>query len=115
VKIRFQADNDLNEDILRAAMRLGPMDFQRAPLMGLHFGVPDSEVLRLCAEQNRILVTYDRRTMPAHFSDFIKTNDSPGIFIVSRKLSIGGAAESLVLYWELTEAEVHRNRRIYIR
>ena len=43
MKIRFQADNDLHEDILRAAKRLqGLIDFQRAPEMDLHKGVPDS-------------------------------------------------------------------------
>jgi len=64
MKIKFQADNDLHEDILRAAKRIKPgMDFQRAPELNLHTGIPDPEVLRLCAEENRILVTHDRHTM----------------------------------------------------
>jgi hypothetical protein len=37
MKIRFQADNDLHEDILRAVKRLQPaIDFQRAPELNLH-------------------------------------------------------------------------------
>jgi len=113
MKIRFQADNDLHEDILRSAKRLRPaIDFQRAPELGLHTGIDDPEVLRLCAEQSRLLVTHDRHTMPRHFIEFIKDHDSPGIFIVSRKLSIGKAAEWLVLYWETSEAEEYQNQII---
>src|SRR5262245_25853406 len=113
MKIRFQADNDLHEDILRSTKRLRPgIDFQRAPELGLHTGIGDPEVLRLCAEQNPMLVTHDRHTMPDHFIEFIQHHDSPGIFIVSRKLSIGKAAEWLALYWEASEAEEYHNQII---
>jgi hypothetical protein len=115
MKIRFQADNDLDEDILRALKRLQPtIDFQRAPELDLHKGVPDPEVLRLCAEEKRILVTHDRHSMPAHFIEFIKQHDSPGVFIISRKLSIGKAAEWLLLYWVASAAEEHQNQIIDI-
>jgi hypothetical protein len=115
MKIRFQADNDLHEDILRAAKRLQPaLDFQRAPELNLHTGLADPEVLRLCAEQGRMLVTHDRHTMPGHFVEFIKQQDSPGVFIVSRKLPVGKAAEWLVLYWEASDAAEYRNQIIDI-
>ena len=115
MKIRFQADNDLHEDILRSTKRLrSEIDFQRAPELGLHTGVADPEVLRLCAEQDRMLVTHDRHTMPGHFIEFIKHQDSPGIFIVSRRLSIGKAAEWLALYWEASEAEEYKNQIISV-
>lgn len=115
MKIRFQADNDLDEDILRALKRMQPaIDFQRAPELGLHTGTPDPEVLRLCAEENRILVTHDRHSMPGHFIAFIQQQDSPGVFIVSRKLSIGKAAEWLLLYWVASAAEEHQNQIIDI-
>jgi hypothetical protein len=115
MKIRFQADNDLHEDILRAAKRLQPaLDFQRAPELNLHTGLADPEVLRLCAEQGRMLVTHDRHTMPGHFVEFIKQQDSPGVFIVSRKLPVGKAAWWLVLYWEVGDAAEYRNQIIDI-
>ncbi len=115
MKIKFQADNDLNEDILRAVKRLQPViDFQRAPELGLHTGIDDPEVLRLCAEQNRMLVSHDRHTMPTHFREFIKQHDSPGIFIVSTNLSIGKAAEWLFLYWAASEAEEYQNQIVDI-
>ncbi len=52
--------------------------------------------------------------MPGHFVEFIKTQDSPGVFIVSRKLPIRKAAEWLVLFWEASDAEEHRNQIIDI-
>ena len=98
MKIKFQADNDLDEDIMRAVKRLEPaIDFQRSPELNLHTGISEPEVLRLCAEENRMLVTHDRHSMPDHFIEFIQQANSPGVFIVSRKLPIGQAAEWLLL------------------
>lgn len=115
MRIKFQADNDLDEDILRAVKRLQPaIDFQRAPELDLHTGIPDPEVLRLCAEENRILVTHDRHSMPDHFIAFIQQQDSPGVFIVSRRLAIGKAAEWRLLYWAASAAEEHLNQIIDI-
>lgn len=115
MKIRFQADNDLHEDILRSVRRMQPsIHFQRAPELNLHQGIDDQEVLRLCALENRMLVTHDRHTMPDHFISFIEAQNSPGFFIVSRKLPIGKAAEWLVLYWETSEAEEYLNQIIDI-
>jgi hypothetical protein len=68
MKIRFQADNDLDGRIIAATRRLEPsIDFQTALALSLHLAVPDEQVLALAAEQGRILITHDRRTMPDHF------------------------------------------------
>jgi len=49
MKIRFQADNDLDHRIIAAIKRLNPViDFQTAPSLGLHLGVPDEQVLVRC-------------------------------------------------------------------
>jgi len=52
--------------------------------------------------------------MPEHFVEFIQQQDSPGVFIVSRKLSIGKSAAWLLLYWVASAAEEHKNQSIYI-
>ena len=65
---RFQADNDLDHRIVIGTRRLAPtIDFQTAPALDLH-GRADPEVLALAAQEGRILVTHDRRTMPGHFT-----------------------------------------------
>ena len=99
MKIRFQADADLNQVIVKATLRLEPgIDFQTATAAGLA-GLDDAEVLKLAAVQGRVLVSHDRRPMPAHFGKFIASTTSPGILIVSRKLPISQVAEELFLIW----------------
>ena len=109
MKLQFQADNDLDQRIVTAVRRLGPaVDFQTAPTLGLH-GLSDAEVLALAAEQGRVLVSHDRRTLPDHFRRFIASRMSPGVIIVSQRLSIGRAAESLYILWAASEAEEYVN------
>lgn len=60
MKIKYQADNDLDRRIIDAAMRLAPeSDFKTAPAAGFHAGTADPAVLRYAAEANRILVSHD--------------------------------------------------------
>jgi predicted nuclease of predicted toxin-antitoxin system len=88
MKIRFQADADLNEEIVAGVVRQEPdIDFRTATEANLH-GLPDEEVLAYAAQEARILVTHDRRTMPAHFAKFIVNQTSPGAFIISQETSI---------------------------
>jgi hypothetical protein len=77
MKVRFQADADLNEILVKAVLRREPgIDFQTARTAGLA-GVPDKEVLAMAAGSGRLLVTHDRRTMPGHFAEFIEVNPVP--------------------------------------
>lgn len=115
MKIKYQADNDFNGIIIRTVMKLAPeVDFQTAPKAGLHLGTPDDRVLEIAAQEGRLLVSHDRKTMPTHFANFIATQSSPGVFIVSCKLTIAQAAEWLILFWSASEAEEHINSLTYI-
>ncbi len=99
MSVRFQADADLDQDIVRGILRRQPeIDFQTATAAGLE-GLSDLQVMALAANQRRILVTHDRKTMPRYFAEFIADNMSPGVLIVSRKLSVKNAIESLILIW----------------
>lgn len=84
--VRYQADADLNQAIVTGVLRREPaIDFQTAFAAGLE-GVEDSEVLEIAAQQERILVSHDRKTMPSEFATFIASNQSSGVIIISRKL-----------------------------
>lgn len=61
-------------------------------------------MLARAAEDGRILVTHDRRTMPRHFAEFILRGESPGVIIVSQRVSVRRAMEELALVWEASEA-----------
>jgi hypothetical protein len=105
MKIRFQADNDLDQRIVVATRRLdSTIDFQTAHALQLH-GVPDTLVLRRAAHAARILVSHDRRTLPGCFGEFIATESSPGLIIIPQSLPVGRAAELLHLLWAASEAE----------
>jgi hypothetical protein len=105
MKPRFQADADLNEEIVAGVIRREPaIDFQTAPEAGLH-GLSDPDVLARAAGENRILVTHDRRTMPRHFADFILQDASPGVFVIPQQLPVRLAIEELLLIWLASEGE----------
>ncbi len=109
--LRFQADADLDEGIVSGCRRREPaIDFLTANDSNLE-GVPDPEVLRIAAEQDRILVSHDFKTMPHHFAEFLlATGSSPGVFLVKQHSPIGPVIEELLLIWSATDAEEWRNR-----
>jgi hypothetical protein len=102
---RFLADADFNHKIVRGLRRREPgVDFQGASEGGV-VGLADPDVLRIAADSGRILISHDRKTMPAHFALFLEQRSSPGVIIVSQDLEIGTAIEDLFLIWDATDAE----------
>jgi hypothetical protein len=102
---RFQADADFNQKIVLGLRRREPaVDFLGAYDGGV-IEIADPDVLRIAAESGRILVSHDRKTMPAHFARFLKEGSSPGVIIVSQELDIGAAIDDLLLIWAATDAE----------
>jgi hypothetical protein len=61
------------------------------------------------AQQGRVLVSHDRRTLPSYFERFIRSQRSPGLMIVSQRLPIGTVAELLHLLWAASDAEEYVN------
>jgi hypothetical protein len=109
VKIRFQADANLNEDIVSGVLRRLPeIDFQTGNEAHLE-SLSDLEVLTQSAHEHRILVSHDRRTMPTHFGEFVRTQTSPGVMIVSQNADVREVIEELILIWVASEAEEYIN------
>jgi hypothetical protein len=105
MRVRFQADADFNQDIVRAVRRRAPaVDFQTAHEAGLA-GLNDDVVLERAAQEGRILVSHDRRTMPHHFAALIAARTSAGVILVPKNLPIHQVVEDLMLIWEASEAE----------
>ena len=109
MKVRYQADADLNEDIVTGVRRRAPeIDFQTAHEAGLD-GMQDFEVLAFAASEGRILVTHDRKTMPGHFGKFIESRKSPGLFIIPQHAELPPVIEELILIWSASEAGEYVN------
>ncbi|PIG91347.1 DUF5615 family PIN-like protein [Gloeocapsopsis sp. IPPAS B-1203] len=112
--IRFQADADLNHNIVVGVLRQEPsIDFQTALVAKLE-GLPDQEVLAIAAKQGRILISHDQRTMPLHFADFITTQTSPGVLIVPKTILISEVIDSLILIWAASTTDEWTNRIIFL-
>lgn len=113
MKVKFQADNDLDRTIVRGVMRVRPViDFRSQPLEGLD----DLTVLHVAAQDSRILVSHDVSAMPAAFLHFRSTADqlSPGVLLVPQSSPLADNIERLILIWELTEAAEWMDRICYL-
>jgi Domain of unknown function (DUF5615) len=112
--LRFQADVNFNELMLRAACRREPtLDFHTAAAASLG-GLPDPKVLERAAEEGRVLVTHDLQTMPRHFTAFITPHQSAGLLLVPQSLPIAAAVDDLLLIWSTMEAEEWINLMWYL-
>jgi hypothetical protein len=116
VTVRFLADEDLDSDIIQGLRTREPaIDVLDVKTAGLR-GTADPALLELAAQQDRVLITYDRNTMTRHFRDRLDAGKpSPGVFIPPQHESaIGGIIESLLLVWAASQAEEWRNQIAYL-
>lgn len=99
MKIRFQADADMHPDIRRGLIRREPaIDFQAASGV-IPDGTADPDVLRIAADEGRVLVSGDLRTMRVHFEEFVALRESPGVLLIPSTRSIGATIEGLLFVW----------------
>ncbi|HVF67142.1 MAG TPA: DUF5615 family PIN-like protein [Pyrinomonadaceae bacterium] len=96
--LRLLIDQDLDHDILRALMRSVPrLDAVTAFEIGMS-EASDAELLTRAAKEGRVVVTHDRRTMPAHAADLMGAGkEVAGLFVVPRGLPLRQAIEDLEL------------------
>lgn len=99
--LRFLADEDFDQDIVRGLMRrLAEIDIVTAQESGLS-GVEDSGVLARAAEEGRILLTHDARTMMRFAGARIEAGlPMPGVFVVRQATAPGVAIDTLELLAE---------------
>jgi hypothetical protein len=110
MKVRYQTDNDLRLAIVRGVVRSEPLvDFRSAQAARLD-RKRDPEVLTLAADDGRILVSHDFRTMPDTSGNLRRTNPVREYFLISQDLPVGQAIESLCLIWEASDASEWENR-----
>lgn len=111
MKVRFLADADLNKAIVTGVVRREPsIDFQTAYAAGLR-GMKDPDVLVLAAGQQRVLVSHDVSTIPAHFRNVRNEGKhSAGVFLIPQTLAVGTAIEELLVIWLASEASEWEDR-----
>lgn len=99
--LRFLADENFNNDIVRGLLRRKPdMDLVRALDVGLS-GADDRAVLAWAAQQGRVILTHDVTTMTRYAHERVEAGQPmPGVFEVSRPLPIATALEDIMLLAE---------------
>ena len=99
MKVRFMADYDFNGEIVDGLLRREPSIDLKSGVEAELQAVADPDVLETAANEGRLLITHDQRTMPFHFGQFILRRKSPGVFIIPQRMGIGAAIEELLLIW----------------
>lgn len=94
--LRLLIDQDLDHVILLGLLlRVPNADVITAHQVGLS-DAPDLDLLAWAAEQKRIVVTHDRRTMPSHAAVRIARGESvAGVIVVSRRLPVSQVIDDL--------------------
>ena len=95
------ADENINNDIVRALFRRNPeIDIVRVQDAGLS-DADDETLLARAAERERILLTHDVPTITAFaYQRASSGNRMPGVFELSRDVSIRDAVEDILLLTE---------------
>jgi len=104
--LRWLADENFNNDILRAVFRRDPaIDIVRAQDAGLS-GVDDQTLLAWAAREGRVLLTHDVATITAFAYQRVRNGEPmPGVFELSRELPLRSAIEDILLISECSYAD----------
>ncbi|MBP6787457.1 MAG: DUF5615 family PIN-like protein [Candidatus Promineofilum sp.] len=113
--IKFLADEDFNNRILRGLLRRQPgLDILRIQDTSLA-GTPDSVVLEWAAQQDRVLLTHDVSTMTKHAYARLRLGKKmAGIIEVSQSVAIGSVIDDLLLIAGTSTPEEFENRVEYL-
>jgi hypothetical protein len=108
MKVRFLLDENLSPRLKVALLRLNPaIDVVRVGEPGAPpLEMPDPDILKYLETSQRVLVTFNRTSMPAHLETHWATGGHIwGLFWIRSGTPIGRLAQELVLIWEASEAE----------
>lgn len=96
--LRFAADENFNNDIVRGLRRRKPnLDIVRVQEAGLS-GAVDTDVLEWAAREGRVLLTHDVSTMTRYAYERVEAGLAmPGVLQVSRDDSLTLVIEDILL------------------
>jgi len=96
--LRYAADENFNNDILRGLRRRDDrLDVVRVQDVGLS-GILDPILLDWAARESRVILSHDVSTMVGFAYDRVKAGQPmPGLFEVSRQIPLGEVIEDLLL------------------
>jgi predicted nuclease of predicted toxin-antitoxin system len=113
--IRFLADEDFNNDILRGLRRRdAAIDVVRIQDLG-HAGADDATVLATATDRGRILLTHDVSTLLGFAFERVRSGKPMlGVVAVPQSVAVRAVIEDLVLIAECSEPEEWANQVRYL-
>jgi hypothetical protein len=95
---RLLADENFNGDIVRGLLLRQPnVDIVRVQDVGLA-GADDPDLLAWASENDRIVLTHDRATMPhGAFQRLVAGKKMAGVFVLNDRLPVSRALEEILL------------------
>src|SRR5579864_1317570 len=113
--LRLLANENFNGDIVRGLLLRQPdLDVVRAQDVGLS-RADDPDILAWAAENNRIVLTHDRATMPDYAYQRVATGESmPGVFVLNDRFPIGQAIQEILLTVACSEQAEWSGRAVHL-
>ncbi len=116
-EIRYLLDENVNPILRSALLRESPnLTVWQVGIPGApDYGTLDPEILIWCEENNFLLVTNNRKSMPIHLQDHLETGRHvTGIFTLNAEMSVGEIVDELVLIATASSAEEYHDQIIYL-
>jgi hypothetical protein len=113
--IPFITDEDFNGRIVHGLLRrISDLDLIRIQDIGLS-GASDEKLLEWAADNDRAVLTHDKRTMPWHAHERLRNGLSvPGVFVVDNMVQIGVCVDELLIIAVCSTLDEWRDRVIYV-
>jgi hypothetical protein len=109
------ADENVDGRVLHGlALRSPGLDIVRVQDVGLS-GEPDQNILEWAAQQGRVLLTYDKRTVTKYVYERVEAGQAvPGVIAMKRKSPIGIMIEDILLLLEASTPSEWDNQIRYV-
>ena len=113
--LRLLADENFNGDIVRGLLLRQPdLDLVRMQDVGLA-GAEDPDILAWAAENDRILLTHDRATIPDYASERLVAGEGmAGVFILNDRFPVGQAIQEILLMVACSEQAEWTGRVVHL-
>lgn len=116
-QVRYLIDESVRLSVVAALRRAEPgIDVWRVGQAGMPpFGSLDPDILAFCEEQERMLVSLDRASMPDHVAAHHAAGGHAwGVLLVTRRCTFRQLLDDLLLIWTVSEAEEWRDTIHYL-
>jgi len=113
--LRFLADEDFNNRIVRGLLRRAPeVDIVRVQDTPM-FGASDAAILEWAARHGRVLLTHDVSTITRFAFERIRAGQPvAGVIEIAQSAPIGQVIEDIILIKTAGTADEYENRVVYL-